>query len=223
MNSVSAGFPPKLLFEVVLRLRVLRFTQRLFLGVGVVILAYVGGMVAYAGVYQRYQSRMFEHKRELRELTTSHAVDVREGDLVGKLDIPRIGISVVVLEGVEAGTLEAAAGHVPGTADLGGEGNAAIAAHRDTFFRNLRGIRSGDRIQVSTLQGTYIYIVDSTRIVAPEETAVLESKGYPELTLITCYPFYFVGFAPKRFIVHARRVELDGEAHLGTDVLAGAR
>jgi sortase A len=192
VNSVTGGFLPKLLFEVVLRLRVLRFTQRLFLGVGVVILAYVGGMVAHASVYQRYQARMFEHKLELRELATSNAVDVREGDLVGKLEIPRIGISVMVLEGVEAGTLQAGAGHVPGTADLGAEGNAAIAGHRDTFFRDLRGIRPGDRMQVSTLQGTYIYIVDSTRIVAPEETAVLESKGYPELTLITCYPFYFI-------------------------------
>jgi sortase A len=192
-----------------LRTSVLRFAQRLFLGVGFVTLAYAGGMAAWAEIYQRYESRMFEQKLDVREFTNPNVlatiVDIPEGDLVGKMEIPRIGISVMVLEGVESSTLRTGAGHVPGTAPPGSGGNAAIAAHRETFFRNLREIRSGDRIQVSTLRGTYAYIVDATEIVGPEDTSVLESKGYPELTLITCFPFYFIGPAPKRFIVHARR------------------
>ena len=129
---------------------------------------------------------------------------MRAGDLVGKLEIPRIGISVMVLEGVESKTLKVAAGHVPGTAMPGVTGNTAIAAHRETFFRKLQGILPGDRIQLSTVRGTHEYSVDSTEIVGPQDTQILESQSQPELTLITCYPFYFVGAAPKRFIVHAR-------------------
>ena len=189
----------------------LRFVQRSFLGVGIATLAYAGGMAVYAEIYQRYKARILEQELDVREFvnptSATTAQDATEGDLVGKLDIPRIGISVIVLEGVESRTLRTAAGHVPGTASPGGEGNAAIAAHRDTFFRNLREIRSGDRIQISTLRGKYAYIVESTEIVGPEATPVLESKGYPELTLITCYPFYFIGPAPKRFIVHALEAE----------------
>ena len=84
-----------------------------------------------------------------------------------------------------------------------GDGNSAIAGHRDTFFRKLEGIRAGDRIRFSTVNRTAEFVVDSTEIVEPEDTEVMESRGYPELTLITCYPFYFVGSAPHRFIVHA--------------------
>jgi len=190
------------------RYSVLRFAQRLFLGFGVVALAYAGGTAAYAEIYQRYESWKFEQKLDLREFTkesvVATAVDVREGDLVGKLEIPRIGISVMVLEGVESKTLKVAAGHVPGTAMPGAGGNTAIAAHRETFFRKLQGIVPGDRIHLSTVRGTHEYSVDSTEIVGPQDTQILESQSQPELTLITCYPFYFIGAAPKRFIVHAR-------------------
>jgi sortase A len=125
-------------------------------------------------------------------------------DAVGRLEVSRIGISVIVLQGIEEDTLISGAGHVPGTPLPGAEGNVAIAAHRDTFFRKLQGIRPGDSIQVATVRRTYEYVVDSTEIVDPEDTQVMESRARPELTLITCYPFYFVGAAPKRFIVHAR-------------------
>jgi sortase A len=131
------------------------------------------------------------------------AVDLREGDVVGKLDVPRIGISVMVLQGIGKHTLIAGAGHVPGTPLPGAEGNAAIAAHRDTFFRKLEAILPGDSIQVATEGGTYDYVVHSTEVVDPEDTRVMESRSHTELTLITCYPFYFVGAAPKRFVVHA--------------------
>ena len=102
----------------------------------------------------------------------------------------------------QPGTLIAGAGHVPGTLLPGG--NVVIAAHRDTFFRKLEGILPGDRVQVATLRRTYEYVVSSSEVVDPEDTQVMESRACRELTLITCYPFYFVGAAPKRFIVHAR-------------------
>src|SRR6185369_1735459 len=121
----------------------------------------------------------------------------------GKLEIPRIGISVMVLQGMEESTLVVGAGHVPGTPLPGADGNIAIAAHRDTFFRKLEGIRPGDIIQFTTVRGTYKYVAGSTEIADPEDTSSMEGHGQPELTLITCFPFYFVGAAPKRFIVHA--------------------
>jgi sortase A len=137
-------------------------------------------------------------------LIPAETADVREGDLLGKLEIGRIGISVMVFQGMEDHTLIVGAGHVPGTPWPGAGGNVVIAAHRDTFFRELEGIQPGDRIQLETLRGSYEYIVDSVETVDPEDTHVMESRAYSELTLITCYPFYFVGAAPERFIVHAR-------------------
>ncbi len=189
-----------------MRSSVLRFVQRLFLGIGFAALTYAGAAAVYAEIYQRYQSWKFEEKLDMAEFAKPGVIVVpeREGDPVGKLEIPRIGISVMVFEGVEPAILRIAAGHIPGTPSPGAGGNTAIAAHRDTFFRKLQGIRSDDRIQMSTLRGTYEYTVHSTEIVDPQDTEVLESRGFPELTLITCYPFYFVGSAPKRFIVHAR-------------------
>jgi sortase A len=180
----------------------------LFLWLGVAALAYAGGTAAYAGIYQRYQSWKFEQEVGAPEIIKAaivdQAVDLREGDLIGKLEVPRIGISVMILQGMAEHTLIVGAGHVPGTPLPGVEGNVAIAAHRDTFFRKLEGILPGDSIQVATVRGTYEYVVDSSEIVDPEDTRVMESRDYPELTLITCYPFYFIGAAPKRFIVHAR-------------------
>jgi sortase A len=132
------------------------------------------------------------------------AAGLREGEVVGKLEIARIGISVMVLQGIENDTLIVGAGHVPGTPLPGADANVVIAAHRDTFFRKLEGIIAGDSIQFETLRGTYEYVVDSTEIVDPEDTQVMESRARSELTLITCYPFYFVGAAPKRFVVHAQ-------------------
>ena len=206
------------MFEVNLHSSVLRLAQRLFLLVGVAALAYAGGTVASAAIHQRYQSWRFERMSAItRNLQREAAapkvinapyivegtVDVHEGDLIGKLEVPRIGISVMVLQGIENDTLTAGAGHVPGTPLPGTDGNVAIAAHRDTFFRKLERIRTGDSIQFATVRRTFEYVVDSTEIVDPEDTQVMESRARPELTLITCYPFYFIGSAPKRFVVHA--------------------
>jgi sortase A len=126
--------------------------------------------------------------------------------LVGRLEIPRLGFSVIVSEGTDDATLRRAAGHIAGTAVPGQRGNVGIAGHRDTLFRPLRNIRQDDTILLTTLQGEYQYRVVSTRIVNPSDVAILNSDGNDALTLVTCYPFYFVGPAPDRFIVRAERM-----------------
>ena len=184
-----------------------RVIQRGFLWLGIAALVYAGGTFIYAGIYQRHQARRFGREvaapDRFKIVNTQKTPDLQEGDLLGKINIDRIGLSVMVLQGIEERTLIEGAGHVPGTSVPGAEGNVVIAAHRDTFFRRLKGILPGDRIQVETLRGSYNYLVDSVETVDPEDTQVMESRAYQELTLITCYPFYFVGAAPKRFIVHA--------------------
>jgi sortase A len=129
------------------------------------------------------------------------------GALVGRIEIPRLGVSAIVLEGDDTRTLRRGVGHIPDTAPPGSNGNVGLAAHRDTFFRALKDIRKNDIIRLRTLDGSYQYRVEWTEIVDPEDTQVLADTGLPELTLVTCYPFYYVGSAPNRFIVHAQRVE----------------
>lgn len=130
-----------------------------------------------------------------------------EGDLIGRLTIPRLDVSAIVLEGVDKKTLRRGAGHIPATAlPEQEEGNVGIAAHRDSFFRGLKDIREDDEIELNTLDGTFRYKVEWTKIVQPTDVSVLEPTDGPALTLVTCYPFYFVGSAPKRFIVRASRI-----------------
>jgi sortase A len=148
------------------------------------------------------------------------------GTVLGRVEIPRLGLSAIVREGVDAGTLSRAVGHVPTTALAGERGNFAIAAHRDTLFRGLKDIRLGDVVTFETPKERYSYQVFFTRIVRPSEVSVLRPDGgfstarplvqtvsdRPShlLTMITCYPFYYVGSAPQRFIVQAKLVSSAG-------------
>jgi sortase A len=134
-----------------------------------------------------------------------------EGALIGRIEVPRLGLSTVVLEGDSDQVLRKAAGHIPSTALPGGSGNVAIAGHRDTFFRALRNIRRNDSITLETTTGTYHYRVQSVQIVGPRETQVLRPSDQPSLTLVTCYPFYFVGSAPERYVVNAEQIESSGD------------
>ena len=119
--------------------------------------------------------------------------------------IPRIGIEVAVLAGTDEWTLNRAVGHIDDTGQLGGEGNAGIAGHRDSYFRGLKDIRTGDHIDLETRGGIDRYRVEQTWIVTPDDLWVLDPTEKPALTLVTCYPFYFVGSAPQRFVVRAVR------------------
>jgi sortase A len=130
-----------------------------------------------------------------------------EGSLLGQIEIPRIGLSSIILEGTEASTLRRAVGHIPGTALPGQPGNLCIAGHRDTFFRPLRRVKSGDEVVVKTPTGTALYRVQSAQVVRPEDAQVLDNTPVDVVTLVTCYPFHFIGTAPKRFVVRAVRIE----------------
>ena len=134
--------------------------------------------------------------RKLRPMIASE-------DLVGRIEIPRLGLRAIVAEGVSAGTLRRAVGHLPGTALPGGDGNVVLAGHRDTFFRPLKDVRPGDAIELTTPEGRYGYRVEATQVVDPGRIDVLAAQGPPRLTLVTCYPFYLVWSAPDRFIVRA--------------------
>ncbi len=131
--------------------------------------------------------------------------------LIGRLHIPRLNVVAMVREGADSATLSHAIGHIPGTALPGKAGNIALAGHRDTIFRALRNIKESDAIDLETDKGTFRYIVASTRIVSPKDVSVLAAGGGPTLTLVTCYPFYYVGSAPKRFIVRANQEDTSGK------------
>ena len=134
------------------------------------------------------------------------APPVRRGDIIGELDIPRLRVSVMVFEGDDAGILGQGAGHIPGTALPRGDGNIGIAAHRDTYFRPLRRIHVNDVLALQTPTGTSRYAVTETEIVRPADVGVLARAPGRDLTLVTCYPFFYLGNAPERFIVHARKI-----------------
>lgn len=129
------------------------------------------------------------------------------GSVIGWIEIPRLKVSSVVLEGDTESEFQLGAGHVPGTAGPGEHGNVVIAAHRDTFFRNLRNIAPDDRIVITTPNGVFEYAVERTEITDPKNVSVMQPRGQPELTLVTCYPFNYIGSAPDRFIVHAKKVD----------------
>ncbi len=130
---------------------------------------------------------------------------LKPGQLIGRIEIPRLKVSVQVVEGSGDSELKQAAGHVTGTALPGDDGNVAIAAHRDKWFRPLRNIQARDVIEIRTPDGNYRYVVRRTEIVKPTDVSVIAPTHDQELTLVTCYPFYYVGHAPRRFIVHATR------------------
>jgi len=126
------------------------------------------------------------------------------------LRIPKIRLEVPVLDGTDDWTLNRAVGRIAGTAMAGGPGNLGIAGHRDGFFRSLKDIVSGDTLELETYRGKDTYVVERVWIVNPEDVSVLDSTPIPSVTLVTCYPFYFVGSAPERYIVRA--VRRDGGA-----------
>jgi sortase A len=126
------------------------------------------------------------------------------------LRIPRLGLEVPVLEGTDDLTLNRGVGHISGTGIPGGQGNIGIAGHRDGFFRVLKDIRQGDTIELTTPTSTDVYKVDLIVLVAPNDVSVLQPRSSPSLTLVTCYPFYFIGNAPQRYIVQASIVGAGG-------------
>ncbi len=186
------------------QLSLLRACQYTFLLAGLGLLSYCAFVLTEAYLYQGNEERTFE---EMTNITASRfpecaALPIRHA-VLGKIDIPQVGISAMIAEGDDRHTLMRAVGHIPGTAMPGQPGNVVLAAHRDTFFRPLRKIHEGDAIELTTWNGSYRYRVESIQVVGPKDIGVLKPTSESKLTLVTCYPFYFVGSAPKRFIVRA--------------------
>jgi sortase A len=180
-----------------------RWMQRILFAAGFVLLGYCGADWIHSRMQQSAGSRELDRILNQQPETAARST-IPEGDLVGKVEIPKVHLSAVVFQGTTDRILDKGVGHLDGTALPGENGNVVLAAHRDTFFRSLRNIQKGDEITVTTPAGPREYEVDSTEIVDPTDVAVAGPTSAPTLTLITCYPFYFVGHAPKRFIVKAR-------------------
>lgn len=186
---------------------VLQRAQRLLFAGAIGMLGYCAFVLSDTWWFQHREKQSLEQQIQISPATAREVVPAIGPDgLIGRIEIARLGVSVIVVEGTANATLRRAAGHIEGTSLPGQPGNLGLAAHRDTFFRPLRNIRANDLITLTTLGGEYDYRVVSTRIVNPTDVAVLKSDGTEVLTLVTCYPFYFVGAAPKRFIVRAKRV-----------------
>ena len=189
------------------RTSILRAAYYLFLTSGIAGLTYAGYVFVEARYYQAREQAVFEESL-VKIVSRSEAPhSVVEGGVIGEMEVPRLGLKVMVVQGDSPSILQRAVGHLPGTALPGEAGNVALAGHRDTFFRPLRDIRSGDAITFKTLDGAFRYHVESTTVVPPNDVSSLRSLGGRTLTLITCFPFYYVGAAPDRFIVRAREVE----------------
>jgi sortase A len=188
--------------------RVLRWTQRALFACAALLLGYCIFVLVNAWIFQKRANATLERlvrDRAAAPVSPKEAPLVANGGLIGRIEIPRLSLSVVVVEGTDKPALRRAAGHIAGTGLPGQPGNVGIAAHRDTFFRPLRNIQRNDIITLTTLAGEYGYRVVSAKVVSPYDVAVLNPDGNEILTLVTCYPFYFVGPAPDRFIVRAER------------------
>ena len=191
----------------------LRWSRDVFLVVGILLLGYCGYVLLDTKIYQAYQTRRFEQQmKEMRPVPSGDgslhkmAFHPATAGALGQIEIARIGVSAMIMEGINNRTLRRAVGHIPGTPLPGQQGNIGIAGHRDTFFRALRNVRTDDEITLTTVDDTYHYRVEFARVVEPSDTQVLDDSSGDTLTLVTCYPFYFVGPAPKRFIVRSQRI-----------------
>ena len=190
------------------RHRARRWLERILIVVGVLCLGYFLYGYAEAWLYQSFEDQQLDAILQGGAPAEGRAAAPRRpapapGSTIGRIEIPRLGVSAVIRAGSDARTLRLAVGYIPGTALPGEQGNVGLAGHRDTFFRKLRDINPDDEIRVTTRDGVFHYYVQRTNIVQPTDVWVLNATSYPALTLVTCYPFSYVGSAPQRFIVRA--------------------
>lgn len=204
-------------------LSLLRWTRNILFIIGIFSLGYYGYASVDAKVFQSVQRRHFEHAvsqakievpaPELGASTDNHrpapekaqtfTMPGASGPVLGKLEIEKVGLAVMIVEGTDNPALRRGVGHILESALPGEPGNVGIAGHRDTFFRDLRKVKKNDEIKLETVNGSFRYVVDFSEVVEPDDTQVLDASSIPTLTLVTCYPFWYVGPAPKRLIVRA--------------------
>jgi len=185
------------------RRRILWAACYFFFLLGIFAIGYAGYVFADSRAYQSAELRKLEQPAPL--LQEPHLL--AEGDTLGEILVPRLNLDVVVVQGDSPKNLRRAVAHLPNSPLPGELGNVALAGHRDTFFRPLRNILVGDKIIFKTRARSFEYIVETFHVVDPTDLHVLDSTPAHELTLLTCFPFYYVGPAPKRFVVRARESE----------------
>lgn len=199
------------------RLRLLRLAERAGLTLGLVGLLWWGTLQAGAAMSTRQELERFAALQlaseasapELSAWSSDRGGPWRTAPLgpvpvpLAVLRIAKIQLEVPVLPGTDDRTLDRAVGHIEGTALPGTDGNVGLAGHRDSFFRGLKEINPGDAIEIDTRLGNYSFRVERMWVVDPTEVSILAPTSGPALTLVTCYPFDFIGSAPRRFIVRA--------------------
>jgi len=188
--------------------RVLRAAYYVFLTAGLMALGYSGYAVLDRYWYQKVETSKFETVSAPAELRPIEVVPIADGGVIGEIEVPRLKLKAIVVQGDSENLLRRAVGHLPETALPGEAGNIALAGHRDGLFRPLRDIRPGDLIILSTPDREFQYEVQWTAVVPPNAVRVLQPTSEPALTLVTCFPFYYVGAAPERFVVRARKVSV---------------
>ena len=181
----------------------LRLLEWALLAVGCLAIGWYINVDIGAAREQAALSRELESARPRATIPSGTTEAIAARAPIARIEMPRLKLSAAAREGVDTRTLRTAVGHIPGTALPGEPGNSAFAAHRDTFFRPLKDVRTGDEVVLTTPAGVYHYAVATTRIVEPSDVSVLAATPDPTLTLVTCYPFDYVGTAPQRFIVRA--------------------
>lgn len=179
-----------------------RAASYFFLALGILALSYAGYVALDAHAYQAYEQSKFENTSP----SQTPPPPLVEGGVIGEIQVRRLHLKAIVVQGSSHTILRRAVGHIPETALPGEPGNVALAGHRDTFFRPLRNIRLGDAITFKTPDGAFQYVVESTAVVPASEVGVLASSDSRTLTLITCFPFDYIGSAPNRFVVRAREL-----------------
>lgn len=184
--------------------RLVHWASSLLLLAGTAALLYVAYVAVSARYFEITEAAKFDALAVHPNLRPA-AVPAVHGGVIGMLEIPRLGVSAIIVQGDSSDVLRRAVGHIPGTPLPGQSGNIALAAHRDTIFRPLRNVAIGDLVEIRSDAGTFRYRVVSSKVVAPSDVGVLDSRDRNELTLVTCYPFYYLGHAPKRFIVQAEQ------------------
>lgn len=186
--------------------RVLRPATWVLLVTGLLALGYAGYVFIDIQAYQAMEQRRFDYaRRHAPAAPAPNAVSaLADGGVIGEIQIPRLELTAMVVQGDSAAILRRAVGHLADTALPGEPGNVVLAGHRDTLFRPLKDVRRGDTITLKTRDGDFEYLVESTAVVPPSDVRVLAPTGGRTLTLITCFPFSYIGSAPDRFIVRAR-------------------
>ncbi len=207
-------------------MRILCSLQRVLFAVGVVLLSFCAAVFIEGHVHSclavsRFQRQLNAQRliatnvhsdawrpdfslwdqQRIRDYETSLSQHSDQPEAILRID--KIHLVVPVLNGTDDLTLNHGVGRIIGTAHVGTPGNLGIAGHRDGFFRGLKDLNVGDTVQLETKKGAQVYLIDWVKIVIPDDVSVLKSTGAPSLTLVTCYPFYFIGSAPQRYVVHA--------------------